>query len=120
MLVPVGLRNLIVGGEFKLTTSQFGPNFFIGNNPEADGTYGSVNKVIGEPQLEGTDAARLAERASGKRLSSGAVSDYWLKKSWDSAKRQGLDKLTAKEIDAEIAASRRERRARKTKSESGR
>jgi len=25
----------------------------------------------------------LAERASGKRLSSGAVSDYWLKKSWD-------------------------------------
>jgi len=42
-----------------------------------------VNKVIGEPQLEGTDAARLAERASGKRLSSGAVSDYWLKKSWD-------------------------------------
>ena len=83
VLVPVGLRNLIVGGEFKLTTSQFGPNFFIGNNPEADGTYGSVNKVIGEPQLEGTDAARLAERASGKRLSSGAVSDYWLKKSWD-------------------------------------
>ena len=83
VLTPVGLRNFAVGGEFKLTTSQFGPNLFIGNNPGADGTYGSVNKVIGEPQLEGNDAARLAERASGKRLSSGAVSDYWLKKSWD-------------------------------------
>jgi tetratricopeptide (TPR) repeat protein len=83
VLIPVGLRNFAVGGEFKLTTSQFGANFFIGNNPGADGTYGSVNKVIGEPQLEGNDAARLAERASGKRLSSGAVSDYWLKKSWD-------------------------------------
>ena len=39
----------------------------------------------------------------------------WLEKSWDSAKRQGLDKLTTKDIDAEIAASRRQRRARKAK-----
>src|SRR5688572_5052296 len=55
ILVPVGLRNLMVGGEFKLTTSQFGPNFFIGNNAAADGTYGSVRNVIREPQLEGRD-----------------------------------------------------------------
>jgi prevent-host-death family protein len=40
----------------------------------------------------------------------------WLVKSWQSAKRHGLDKLSMKEIDAEIAASRRERRARKAKS----
>ncbi len=39
----------------------------------------------------------------------------WLEKSWDSAKRRGLDKLTAKDIDSEIAASRRARRARKDK-----
>jgi len=44
----------------------------------------------------------------------------WLEKSWQSAKRHGLDKLTIKEIDAEIAASRRERRHGKTKSERGR
>jgi prevent-host-death family protein len=44
----------------------------------------------------------------------------WLEKSWDGAKRQGLDKLTMKEIDAEIAASRRERRARKAKPKPGR
>ena len=37
----------------------------------------------------------------------------WLEKSWDSAKRHGLDKLTTKEIDAEIAAARRDRRKRK-------
>src|SRR5437868_5875568 len=41
----------------------------------------------------------------------------WLSKSWENAKRHGLDKLTTKEIDAEIAASRRNRRARKAKSE---
>ena len=44
----------------------------------------------------------------------------WLLKSWDGAKRQGLDKLTMKEIDAEIAASRRERHARKAKPKPGR
>jgi len=44
----------------------------------------------------------------------------WLEKSWQSAKRHGLDKLTIKEIDAEIAASRRERPHGKTKSERGR
>jgi prevent-host-death family protein len=41
----------------------------------------------------------------------------WLKKSWTSAKRRGLDKLTPHDIDTEIAASRRERRTRKAKSE---
>jgi tetratricopeptide (TPR) repeat protein len=60
-----------------------GPNFFIGNHPQADGTYGSVRKVIGEPHLEGRDAKRLAERALGRSLTPGEVSNYWLQKSWD-------------------------------------
>ena len=88
VLVPVGLRNLTVGGELKLTTSQFGPNFFIGNNPSADGTYVSVAKELGEPQLEGKDAKRLAERALGRSLTPGEVSDYWLQKSWDYIRSQ--------------------------------
>jgi tetratricopeptide (TPR) repeat protein len=81
VLVPVGLRNLGVGGEFKLTTSQFGTNFFIGNNPSADGTYDSITNVIGEPQLEGPDATRLAQRAVGRTLTPGEVSDYWFGRS---------------------------------------
>ncbi len=88
MLVPIGLRNLTVGGDFKLTTSQFGPNFFIGNNPAADGTYVSVRNVIGEPQLEGKDARRLAERVLGRSLTAGEVSDYWLQKSWNYVRSQ--------------------------------
>ena len=83
VLVPVGLRNLIVGGELTLTTSQFGPNFFIGNNAAADGTYGAVRKIIGEPQLEGSDARRLAEKAVGHELTSGQVSSYWFHQAID-------------------------------------
>jgi len=44
----------------------------------------------------------------------------WLVKLQLEAKQNGLDQLTMDDIDAEIAASRRERRARKAKSESGR
>jgi len=83
VLVPVGWRNLAVGGEFTLTTSQFGPNFFIGNNAAADGTYGSVRKIIREPQLEGPDAKRLAEKAVGHELTSGQVSSYWFHQALD-------------------------------------
>ncbi len=32
----------------------------------------------------------------------------WLEKAWSGAKRRGLDKLTSEDIDAEIAAYRRE------------
>jgi tetratricopeptide (TPR) repeat protein len=83
VLLPVGLRNLTVGGEFHLTTSQLGPNFFIGNNAAADGTYGSVRRIIRETQLEGPDAKRLAERAVRHELTSGQVSSYWFNQSLD-------------------------------------
>jgi len=93
ILVPVGLRNLVVGGEFKLTTSQFGPNFFIGNNAAADGTYGSVRNIIRETQLEGPDAKRLAERAVGHELKPGEVSSYWFHRSLDYIKSRPADWL---------------------------
>lgn len=34
----------------------------------------------------------------------------WLQKSWESAKRAGLDQLSSEEIEAEIAAARKARR----------
>lgn len=34
----------------------------------------------------------------------------WLEKAWSGAKKRGLDKLTPHDIDAEIAAYRREKR----------
>jgi hypothetical protein len=36
----------------------------------------------------------------------------WLRESWETARRLGLDQLSGEEIDAEIAAARKERRSR--------
>ena len=93
VLLPVGFRNLKVGGEFTLTTSQMGANFFIGNNPSADGTYASIRAATGERQFEEPEAARLAEQAVGRSLSPGEVSGYWLGRSWDYIRSQPRDWL---------------------------
>ncbi len=77
VLLPVAVRNYAVGGGFYLTTSQFGPNFFIGNNPQADGTYASLRFGRGAPEYERTDATELAEHALGRSLTPSEVSSYW-------------------------------------------
>jgi tetratricopeptide (TPR) repeat protein len=77
-LTPVALRNGIVGGSYLPTTFQGGVNFYIGNNALADGTYRPLVPGRQIPELERRDPGRLAERALGRRLSSGEVSSYWL------------------------------------------
>ena len=93
VLLPVGLRNFLVGGEFTLTTAQLGPNFFIGNNPSADGTYASVGVATGDKQFEQQEATLLAEQAMGRALTPGEVSSYWLGRSWNYIRSQPTDWL---------------------------
>ena len=54
------LRNRVVAGEFHLTTSQLGPNFYIGNHPGADGSYRPLSFGRGDALREREDATRLA------------------------------------------------------------
>jgi tetratricopeptide (TPR) repeat protein len=77
LLLPVGIRNYAVGGGFYLTTSQFGPNFYLGNNARTDGTAGSLIGGRGSSEYERQDAIDIAERATGRTLTPGEVSSYW-------------------------------------------
>jgi len=81
VLVPVGVRNYRVGGEFLISTSQLGPNFYIGNHVGASGGYDPLVPERGNAEFEREDATRLAEEASGRKLSASDVSSYWLGKS---------------------------------------
>ncbi len=83
VLLPVVARNNMVGGGLYVTTSQFGPNFYIGNNPSADGTYVPLRFGRGSPEYERQDAIDLAERASGRRLTPAEVSRYWADQALD-------------------------------------
>lgn len=80
-LVPVALRNGWVSGDFLPTTFQGGINFYIGNNPEADGTYRPIVPGKQIPALERREPVRVAEQELGRKLSPAEVSRFWLDRS---------------------------------------
>jgi tetratricopeptide (TPR) repeat protein len=82
-LAPVALRNGLVGGDFLPTTFQGGVNFWIGNNPEADGTYQPIVPGKQIPALERQEPVRLAEQELGRTLTPAEVSSHWLGKALD-------------------------------------
>ncbi len=75
--VPVGIRNAVVGGEFILTTSQSGTNFYFGNHAGATGRHEPLKRGREMPEFERQDATELAEAATGRSLTPREVSDYW-------------------------------------------
>ncbi len=81
-LLPVGFRNLAVGGEFVLTTSQAGSNFYIGNGPRASGTYVPLRPGRSDTFYERRDAVELAEAEAGRTLTPSEVSRFWFSKSF--------------------------------------
>jgi tetratricopeptide (TPR) repeat protein len=88
VLLPVAARNRMVGGEWHLTTSQFGPNLYIGNNPNADGTYGALREGRGSAEYEREDATEIAEAAAGRPLTPGEVSSFWVSRTLEFVRTQ--------------------------------
>ena len=93
VLLPVVVRNYAVDGGFYLTTSQFGPNFYIGNNTNADGTYAPIRAGRGAPEFERRDATEVAEAAAGRSLSPSEVSSYWTGRALNYIAAEPLDWL---------------------------
>jgi len=83
VLLPVAVRNQIVGGEFHLTTSQFGTNLYIGNNEQSDGLYVPLRRARGDPKFEREDATQIAAEALGKEPTSAEVSSYFTRRTWE-------------------------------------
>ena len=89
-----------IDGGFYLTTSQFGSNFYIGNNPNADGTYASIRFGRGAPEFERLDAKEVAEESVGRTLSPSEVSSFWAGRALDFITSQPVSwlKLTGRKI----------------------
>jgi tetratricopeptide (TPR) repeat protein len=100
VFTPVVIRNYSIDGGFYLTTSQFGSNFYIGNNPNADGTYASIRFGRGAPEFERLDAKEVAEEAVGHALSPSEVSSFWAGRACNYITSQPVSwmKLTGRKI----------------------
>ena len=83
VVLPVAIRNKVVGGQLVLSTFQAGSNFYIGNRRGANGTYEPLLPGRGNVTFEREDASRVAEKATGHPMSAGDISSYWWQKSRD-------------------------------------
>lgn len=94
-VAPVALRNSLIAEDFILVASQGGINFYMGNNPLADG------KTAGTPERGNVDgeyldnawvsSVRIAEAREARELSPAEVSDFWYREGLTFIREQPLD-----------------------------
>jgi 4-amino-4-deoxy-L-arabinose transferase-like glycosyltransferase/thioredoxin-like negative regulator of GroEL len=82
-LAPNLARNYAASGEWIVISSHGGLNFYIGNNPQADGIYTRLPGIAASIAGQARDARRAAEQAAGRPLSAAEVSDHYYGLAWD-------------------------------------
>jgi tetratricopeptide (TPR) repeat protein len=102
VLLPVTVRNKVQSGDWVLISANGGINFFIGNNPRADGTF---HLPPGEPLLNDPDglvvsSREAASRALGRPAGAAAASSYWTNRglAWWGAAPLDAVALTARKV----------------------
>jgi len=93
--LPVAVRNFAVGGEWIPFTYNGGFNLYVGNNPEAAGSFTSVTgtQIIGaslgrdEDGGVEADGREYLKKVEHLDLSPAASSAYWTRKTWDYARQ---------------------------------
>ncbi len=93
VFLPATLRNLAVADRFQISTSNLGPNLYIGNNPDANGRYAPLRWGRSDWKFEREDAESIAEEAAGRELTASQVSRYWLGRAVGYMTSQPLDWL---------------------------
>ena len=81
LILPITVRNYLVGKDLVLISSQGGINFYIGNNPQADGTSAFLPPYGDDWEYQ--DAVYEVQRSIGKIPRPSEVSDHYLKKGID-------------------------------------
>jgi len=89
VIAPFAVRNYVIDKKFMPFPVQGGLNFFIGNNPVAEGTYISFTEIPDSPIEQVKASVRLAERelrkegripSPEKHLTQSQASNYWFLK----------------------------------------
>lgn len=91
LILPVTARNYIVGHDKVLIASQGGINFYIGNNPQADGASAIMPEFGATWQY--SDAEYLAKAESGragKEMKQSEVSSFYYRKGLEFVREQPL------------------------------
>lgn len=77
IIASVALRNYLVEKDLVLIDGNTGINFYLGNNPQADGLFRSAENVALNQEGMFRDARVIADNALGRNLKTSEVSRYW-------------------------------------------
>ncbi|MEJ2721716.1 MAG: tetratricopeptide repeat protein, partial [bacterium] len=80
VIMPVIVRNYVIGRDIVPIASQGGVNFYIGNNPQSNGSLAMVPGARADMYGTYHGAIELAEADVGKKLKPSEVSNYYTKK----------------------------------------
>lgn len=80
VILPVTLRNIMMGNDLVLISSQGGVNFYIGNNPESNGVRAVVPGTRADWWGGFNDTNNIAEESLGRKLRPSEISRYWYKR----------------------------------------
>ncbi|MCP4650994.1 MAG: tetratricopeptide repeat protein [PVC group bacterium] len=81
-LLPFAIRNYKIENRISPFSVHGGLNFYIGNNPQASGTYMTLPGISGSPLEQADSSMAIARRETAKELSAVEVSQYWVSKAW--------------------------------------
>lgn len=80
VIAPVTMRNLFVGHDFVPIAWQGGGNFYIGNNPESNGSRAVIPGTRADWWGGIDDWRRIARKAEGHDLKPSEISGYWYRR----------------------------------------
>jgi tetratricopeptide (TPR) repeat protein len=89
VIAPVTIRNYVVGNELVLISSQGGVNFYIGNNPDADGISSSMPQRLGA-SWENRNETYYVEQHLGHTPTPSEESAFWYAKAFGFIRDQPL------------------------------
>lgn len=78
VVLPVTVRNYVKSRTIVPVAWQGGTNFYIGNNPEADGVTAILPGTRASWWGGFNDVRRLAEEAAGRPLKGAEIDRYWM------------------------------------------
>jgi tetratricopeptide (TPR) repeat protein len=80
IIAPVTVRNALVGHDLVFIASQGGVNFFIGNNPSADGVHAVVPGTRADWWGGYDDTRRIAQAGRERVLKPSEISAFWYRR----------------------------------------
>ncbi len=94
VILPVTVRNFLVGGDLVPITAHGGINFYIGNNPDATGTFNPPDGMSSDAEGLLMDSKRMAEEAMGEKLKPSQVSRFWYSKGLEFIRKEPVKYLS--------------------------